>query len=58
MNNVADKAEYAKIKNKLASTLTTELKATKDPRVLGKGDTFDKYPYYHGEFIEKPSDEV
>jgi hypothetical protein len=58
MNNVADKAEYAKIKHKLASTLTAELKATRDPRASGKGDAFDKYPYYHGEFIEKPSDEV
>jgi len=46
LNNVADKAEYAKVKKKLAATLMTELKATKDPRVLGKGDAFDHYPYY------------
>jgi len=58
MNNVAANAEYAKIKNKLASLLTAELKATKDPRILDKGDVFDNYPYYYGEFIEKPSDEV
>ena len=25
-----------------------ELKSTKDPRVLGKGDMFDKFPYYGG----------
>jgi uncharacterized sulfatase len=58
MNNVADSAGYAAIKNKLASILTKELKATKDPRILGKGDAFDNYPYYYREFIEKPSDEV
>jgi len=58
MSNVACNAEYAKIKEKLALILTKELKTTKDPRILGNGDIFDKYPYYHGEFIEKPSDEV
>ncbi len=58
MNNVAGNAEYAEMKSKLASILTKELKATKDPRTLGKGDVFDNYPYYYGEFIEKPSDEV
>jgi hypothetical protein len=46
LNNVAGKPEYAKVKEKLAATLMAELKATKDPRVLGKGDAFDNYPYY------------
>ncbi len=46
LNNVADKVEYAKVKKKLAASLMTELKETKDPRVLGKGDAFDNYPYY------------
>ena len=48
LHNVADQAEYAKVKHKLAAALMAELKATKDPRVLGRGDTFDKYPYYGG----------
>ncbi|MHC4726369.1 MAG: sulfatase family protein [Planctomycetota bacterium] len=48
LNNIADKPEYAMIKNRLAADLLVELKATKDPRVLGRGDTFDKYPYYGG----------
>lgn len=48
LNNVAGKPEYAGVKSKLAAALMTELKATKDPRVLGKGDLFDKYPYYGG----------
>jgi len=46
LNNVAEKPEYAGVKSKLAAALMAELKATKDPRVLGKGDAFDKYPYY------------
>ncbi|HUS71650.1 MAG TPA: sulfatase [Sedimentisphaerales bacterium] len=48
LNNVADKPEYAKVKGRLAADLMAELKATKDPRVLGKGDAFDRYPYYGG----------
>lgn len=46
LNNVAGKPEYARIKEKLADALMAELKETKDPRVLGKGDVFDNYPYY------------
>jgi arylsulfatase A-like enzyme len=46
LNNVANKAKYAKVKKKLATALMAELKETKDPRVLGKGDAFDRYPYY------------
>ncbi len=48
LNNVAGQSDYAAVKNKLAADLMAELKATKDPRVLGKGDAFDKYPYYGG----------
>ena len=46
LNNVAGQPEYAKEKSKLAADLMAKLKATKDPRVLGKGDAFDRYPYY------------
>jgi hypothetical protein len=46
LNNVADRAEYAQVRKKLAAELTAKLRATKDPRVLGRGDVFDKYPYY------------
>ena len=48
LNNVASLPEYAKAKNKLAADLMAELKVTKDPRVLDKGDIFDNYPYYGG----------
>jgi N-sulfoglucosamine sulfohydrolase len=46
LNNVAGLPDYAGVKNKLAAALMAELKATKDPRVLGNGDVFDAYPYY------------
>jgi len=48
MNNVAGRPEYVKIQKKLAAALMAELKATRDPRVLGEGDIFDQYPYYGG----------
>ena len=46
LNNVAELNTYADVKHKLAAALMTELTATQDPRVLGKGDAFDTYPYY------------
>lgn len=55
LNNVADQAEYARVKSELAAALMAELKATKDLRVLGKGDAFDKYPYYGGMPDRKPA---
>jgi N-sulfoglucosamine sulfohydrolase len=48
LNNVADQPQYAKARKELADALMAELKTTKDPRVLGKGDVFDQYPYYGG----------
>ena len=55
LSNVAGKPEYAKEKSILAAALMAELKATKDPRVLGKGDAFDRYPYYGGMPGRKPA---
>jgi hypothetical protein len=46
LNNVAEDPQYAKVKHELASALLAELSATKDPRVLGTGDAFDKYKFY------------
>ncbi len=53
LDNVAEKPQYAKTKASLAKMLTSELKATKDPRILGNGDIFDKYPYYGGKIGQK-----
>ncbi len=54
MNNVAGRPEYTETQKKLAAVLMAELKATQDPRVLGKGDIFDEYPYYGGGVPVKP----
>jgi len=46
LNNLADDPEYAEVKAELWSTLEAELKATEDPRIFGKGDAFEEYPYF------------
>lgn len=46
--NVADAEAYARVKNDLSAKLMDELKTTGDPRVVGGGDAFDRYPYYGG----------
>lgn len=45
INNLADDRECKKIKEELRKDLINELTLQKDPRVLGKGDVFDNYPY-------------
>ena len=39
------KEEYRKVMDKLRKRMENELKRTGDPRMYGKGDIFDKYPY-------------
>ncbi len=48
LKNVASESRYRKFKSILANQLMSELKKTKDPRVTGGGDQFDKYPYLGG----------
>jgi arylsulfatase A-like enzyme len=48
LHNVADDAAYASAKRKLSTQLLAELRASGDPRILGNGDVFDRYPYYGG----------
>lgn len=45
VKNVADNAQYAKIREQLNRQLITELKRTNDPRVTGDGSTFDNPPF-------------
>ncbi len=45
LKNVADEPAYAEVLKKLKDQLMKELKETKDPRVVGEGDAFDKYPF-------------
>jgi hypothetical protein len=48
LHNVADDAGYAEAKKRLSEQLLAALKDTADPRVVGGGEKFDKYPYYGG----------
>ena len=45
MTNLATKPDFEQIKWQLKEQMTAELIAQEDPRMLGKGDVFDKYPY-------------
>ena len=45
MENLAQLPEYAAVKNKLIKQMTKKLKKDGDPRMFGKGDIFDTYPY-------------
>ena len=47
--NLALDAAHASTKARLAAELDAQLKEWKDPRVLGRGDEFDRYPYYGSE---------
>ncbi len=48
IRNVAKVKAYAKDLKRLSAQLMKELKATADPRTLGKGAKFDRYPYLGG----------
>jgi len=43
--NLADRAEYQQRKRSLETQLITELTSQHDPRLLGHGEVFDRYPY-------------
>ena len=45
-HNLAADAALAGVKARLAGELDGQLKAWRDPRALGGGDEFDRYPYY------------
>ena len=45
MNNLAENKSYLKDKNALKTHMETELKKQGDPRMFGKGEIFDNYPY-------------
>ena len=48
LNNVAADPAYAEIMKKLSTALTDELRATRDPRIIGGGEKFDHYKYLGG----------
>lgn len=45
LTNLAANPEYDKIKLDLNAQMVEELTEQSDPRILGNGDIFDKYPY-------------
>ena len=45
LKNLAGLAEFGTVKTKLRQQMEKELIEQGDPRTLGKGDVFDKYPY-------------
>ena len=45
MNNLASDASLESKKSELQALLFAELKKDGDPRILGNGDIFDRYPY-------------
>lgn len=45
VQNIAGQAEYQDIQAQLKEKLVAALTAQGDPRILGKGDVFDNYPY-------------
>ncbi len=45
MNNLANSPDYQKQLSEMKSFMLTRLKHQKDPRALGHGEVFEKYPY-------------
>jgi len=45
MNNLANSKDFMGLKAKMKAEMTKKLTEQKDPRILGKGDIFDNYPY-------------
>ena len=45
LNNLAEKSEFMALKKELSELMEKELLEQGDPRILGNGDLFDKYPY-------------
>lgn len=48
MHNVAENPDYLEAKADLARRLANKLKEFRDPRIVGDGEKFDKYPYLGG----------
>ncbi|HUT10632.1 MAG TPA: heparan N-sulfatase, partial [Thermoguttaceae bacterium] len=48
LENVADDPQYPEARGKLAGQLTELLRASGDPRIVGGGEQFDRYPYLGG----------
>jgi N-sulfoglucosamine sulfohydrolase len=48
LENVAPDPEYEEVKKNLEAHLVTQLRETRDPRVVGGAERLEAYPYYGG----------
>ena len=46
MNNLADNPRFSEVKAALKKDLTDYMKRTGDPRALGRGEIFQRYPVW------------
>ena len=51
IKNVATDPEYSKVLRELTDRMMTELRATRDPRVVGDGNVFDQKPFVDPTFV-------
>lgn len=54
VNNVAAESRYANVLQELTHRMMTELRATRDPRVIGDGSMFDRKPFVDPAFVPPP----
>ena len=45
ISNIANAERYAAVRSQMEKTMNQALQAQGDPRALGNGDVFDRYPY-------------
>ena len=62
LNNIADVARYAELRAQMEQTMSESLHTEGDPRVRGKGDLFDEYPYanvrernFYRQYLDDPN---
>lgn len=62
LSNIANAKRYATVREQMKKTMNTALEAEGDPRLLGNGDVFDRYPYanerernFYGKYTEDPT---
>jgi arylsulfatase A-like enzyme len=50
LDNLADHRDYQEVKERLRERMMVYLKATDDPRTLGRGEVFDQYPFWLNDY--------
>lgn len=52
MTNLAKETNFSELKDKLETQMVNELKSQEDPRVLGNGAIFDRYPVAPSKYMD------